>query len=79
MLVRDVQPGVMRLHLQGRGWTRTVSVLTDGREPTFPHPLKDSGETTGDPELDQAVRAYVQHQLAARAGEHARPLAWWPR
>ena len=73
MLVRDVQPGVMRLHLQGRDWARTVSVLTDGRAPTFPHPLKDSGESTGDAELDQAVRSYVQQQLAACAADRPRP------
>jgi hypothetical protein len=77
MLVRDVQPGVMRLHLQGRGWARTVSVLTDGREPAFPHPLKDTGESTGDPELDEAVRRYVQQQLAARAAERPRPRGRW--
>lgn len=75
MLVRDVQlqPGVMRLDLQGPGWTRRVSVLVDGREPLFPHPYWDTGETTGDAELDSAVRAYVQQQLAARAAERPRP------
>jgi hypothetical protein len=73
MLVRDVQPGVVRIDLRGRNWERTVSVLTDGSRPCFPHPVWDSGQSTGDAELDQAVRSYVKRQLAVRAAERPRP------
>jgi hypothetical protein len=73
MLVRDVQPGVMRVDLRGRDWERTVSVLVDGSRPCFPHPVFDTGESTGDHDLDAAVRAYVQRQLAARAAERPQP------
>ena len=70
MLVRDVQAGRHvdppprpRPDPQGlgaRGWPRA----------TLPaRAYWDGGESTGDPDLDQAVRAYVQQELAARAAE----------
>jgi hypothetical protein len=77
MLVRDVRPSVMRIDVRKRDWARTVSVLIDGRAPEFPHVLTDGGESTGDAELDQAVRSYVQQALAARAAERPRPRSRW--
>jgi hypothetical protein len=70
--LREVRPASMYVDVIGVGWHRTVSVLTDGREPMFPHPLTESGETTGDEDLDRAVRVFVQQKLITRAGR-------WPR
>jgi hypothetical protein len=71
--LREVRPASMYVDVIGVGWHRTVSVLTDGSRPLYPHPLTDTGETTGDEHLDRAIVEFVQQRmLITRAGR-------WPR
>jgi len=71
----EVRPASMHVDVIGVSWHRTVSVLTDGARPEYPHPLHDSGESTGSEILDEAVRLYVRQKLFTRTPVRA---GRWP-
>jgi hypothetical protein len=50
------------------GVIRKATVMITGGTPMFPHPLWDTGETTGDPVLDHRLRAAAASLLLMREG-----------
>jgi hypothetical protein len=79
MLLRDVGPDAIHIDLHGPDWQRTVSVLISGRVVSYPHVMWDTGTTTGDDDLDAAVRERAKQALILRGGwSRRRRQQRWP-